>query len=219
LTLTFLPNEGFFIQTVSRIFMKIINPLMQEDIRNNRPLLLNFGSGGKIREGYYGVDLLALPGVDAQADLNKPLDLILDNSVISVTSQHTFEHISNLFGLMGELHRIVRPDGNITITVPHFSNAGGYSDPTHVRFFGLYTMLYFADDHKFRRHVPNFYTDLRFVIESIRIKFARAGFDRLLGGLKDHWVNVNERTQACYERHFCWISPAEEIVYVIKPKK
>jgi hypothetical protein len=30
----------------------------------------------------------------------------------------------------------------IEIIVPHFSNPHYYSDPTHVRFFGLYTMSY-----------------------------------------------------------------------------
>jgi len=199
--------------------MRIINQLILEDIRNNRPLSLNLGSGGRIHKGYYGVDILPLQGVDVQADLNEQLDFIPDNSVISVTSEHAFEHISNLFGLMKELQRIVRPEGSITITVPHFSNAGGYSDPTHVRFFGLYTMQYFTDDNKYRRHIPNSYSDIRFVINSVQIKFARSGFDRLFGGLKDYLVNINERSQACYERHFSWISPAEEVVYVIQPKK
>jgi hypothetical protein len=199
--------------------MKIINPALLEDIRNRRCLRLNLGSGGTVRRGYYGLDLLSLPGVDAQVDLNDPLDLIPDNSVVNLISEHAFEHITNLFGLMRELHRIVRSEGCITITVPHFSNSGGYSDPTHVRFFGLYTMLYFTDEHKYRRRVPNLYLDSRFAIDSIRIKFARSGFDRLVGRLKEEVVNMNERTQACFERHFCWISPAEELEYVIHPMK
>lgn len=200
--------------------MRIINPKVIEDMNRGVPLRLNLGSGTMIREGYYGVDLLNLSGTDIQADLNDPLDLLPDNSVIDVVSAHTFEHITNLVGLMGELHRIVRPDGRIIIIVPHFSNAGAYSDPTHVRFFGLYSMLYFSDSMEgYFRRIPNYYTGLRFKLDSVNIIFARSGFDRLLGSAKELIVNINTRTQACFERHFCWICPAEEIRYVIRPKK
>lgn len=82
--------------------MKVIKQLILEDVRNNRPISVNLGSGGSIRKGYYGVDILPLHGEDVQADLNYPLEFTPDNSVISVTSEHLFEHISNLFGLLKE---------------------------------------------------------------------------------------------------------------------
>ena len=121
--------------------MRIINPSVLEDIKDNRPLLLDLGCGTLAREGFYGVDILEMDGVDILADLNKSLEGLPDNSVIEVYSCHAFEHIGNFPGLMTELHQIVRPEGRIEITVPHFSNGYGYSDPTHVRFFGLYSIL------------------------------------------------------------------------------
>ena len=199
--------------------MNILNRQILTDIANGVPLSLNLGSGGSRSVGVYGVDMLPLEGVDIQADLNEPLVLLPDNSVERVTSNHTLEHISNLMGLLGELHRLVRPEGQIRITVPHFSSPQGYSDPTHVRFFGLYTMLYFADEHRWHRRVPNFYSSIRFDIESVKIQFDRDGFDRFLGGLKERVVNLNVRTQACYERHFCWMCPAGEVTYIMRPKK
>lgn len=86
---------------------------------------------------------MALPGVDIQADLNEPLDLLPDGSVEAVHCRHLLEHIDRLLHLLDELHRVVRPGGEIDIRVPHFSNPYGYSDPTHVRFFGLYSFFTF----------------------------------------------------------------------------
>lgn len=200
--------------------MEIINPQLIEDLANARPLRINVGCGQTRLPGYYGVDLLALPGVDVQADLNQPLDKLPENCVSELITEHTLEHVSNLVPLLGEFHRIVRPDGRITITVPHFSNPMGYSDPTHVRFFGLYSMFYFAEqDHRYKRKLFNYYSGIRFRVLSISIRFARHGLDRIFGAPKERLFNFNERMQALYERHFCWIFPADEITYVLTPVK
>ena len=199
--------------------MKILNAQLSRDLKEGKPVFLNLGCGPKPQPGTYGVDLLALEGVDVQADLNEPLDLLPENSVASVTSRHTFEHVSNLIGLLKELHRIVRPDGRIEIIVPHFSDPHGYSDPTHVRFFGLFTMCYFSDNHRWRRKVPTFYTDIRFTIEDAHIRFSRNGLDRLFGAMKEFLTNLHPNSQSLYERHFCWIFPCEEIRYVLRPRK
>ena len=46
--------------------------------------------------------------------------------------------------------------------------------PTHVRFFGLYSFYYFAETaDQPRRKVPNFYTPLRFRVESIRFQLLK----------------------------------------------
>ena len=200
--------------------MEIKNPKVLEDIAGARPLRVNIGCGRRHRAGFYGLDLLPLPEVDIQADLNQPLDKLPDNSVAEVMTEHTLEHIVNFIPLLSELHRVVQPGGTIKITVPHFSSPLAYSDPTHVRFFGLYTMFYFADqDHAYRRKVLNFYTSIRFKVLRIHLKFSRAGFDKILGGPKEWMFNLNPRWQALFERHFCWISPAEEIIYTLTPVK
>jgi SAM-dependent methyltransferase len=200
--------------------VKIINPSVREDIEKNRPLRLDIGCGNICKKAFYGLDILEMEAVDIVADLNEPLDGLSDNSVIEIYSSHTFEHINNFFGLMSELYRIVRPDGRIEIVVPHFSYPLGYSDPTHVRFFGLYSMFYFAPSgNQMRRRVPNFYTNIKFNVCSVRIKFARDGLDKWFGSFMDFFVDLNDRTKAFYERHLCWHWPASKIVYVLKPDK
>ena len=86
--------------------MKFLSIEAAEDVKHARPLRLEHGSGGFIREGYYGVDALEMPVVAIQADLNLPLSLLPDDSVGEIVSHHCFEHVANYLGLMRELHRV-----------------------------------------------------------------------------------------------------------------
>jgi hypothetical protein len=201
--------------------MKIVNEALRNDLQAGRPVRLNLGSGKTSREGFYNVDLVALDTVDMVADLNRPLDGLPDNSVAQVVCKHTLEHIQNIVGILSELHRVVRPEGQIEIAVPHFSNPYGYSDPTHVHFFGLFSMYYFADmEDQPRRKVPCHYGDSPFIVEKIRIRFHTRGLlDGSVSWLIRGLVNINYFTQHCYERRFAWLWPASEIRYVIRPKK
>lgn len=205
--------------------MRILTPEAQTAISSGAPLRLNLGSGGGKGElpGYLGVDLLALPGVAIQADLNEPLDLIPDSSVEAIHSSHCFEHVDNFMGLMREVHRVLKPGGLIHIATPHFSNPFHYSDPTHVRFFGLYTMYYFVDPAHQPTHlrtVPCFYTDTRFQVERIRLRLMpRSTIDRLLTPKLESLVNRSIEWQDRYERRLCRLFPAYEIEYDLVPLK
>jgi predicted SAM-dependent methyltransferase len=202
--------------------MKLVNSQVEKDLAAGKPLRLDLGSGGRGPEGYYSVDHLPLEGVDIVADLNAPLTLLPDECVEAIRSNHALEHVANLLPLMREIHRITRPGGTITLTVPHFSNVYGYSDPTHVRFFGLYTMYYFVarENQPGRRKVPAFYTDFRFHVDSVRIVFYQRGFiDKLLVPLVSRLVNLNHSWQDFYERRLAFLFHAREIRYVLRPDK
>ena len=152
--------------------MKILNRDFLDAIREKRARL-NLGAGRFPKPGFFSLDYADLPGIDIQADLNAPFSLIPDDSVVELYSRHSFEHVENFLGLMREIHRIMVPGGNMEVIVPHFSNSYGYSDPTHVRFFGLFTFYYFCSevDQPAIRKVPSFYSDVRFRVESVRIDF------------------------------------------------
>lgn len=201
--------------------MKILNPRVLEDLERGVPLRLDVGCGERPWPGYYGVDLVEMNGVDIIADLNEPLDLLPDNSVGAIISRHVLEHIPNLVPLLAEFRRITRPDGKIEIVVPHFSNPYFYSDPTHVRFFGLYTFFYFAHpEHQPRRKVPAFYSDVRFRVESIQIDFPRDGLlERLTCPVLKRLINLSTGMQDWYERRLCRLFTAKQIRYVLRPEK
>ncbi len=202
--------------------MEIVNPKVREDLAAGRPLALDLGSGGRAQPGTYAVDHLPLPGVDVVADLNAPFDLLPDGCVDRIHSRHAFEHVREFLPLMREIHRVLRPGGTAEITVPHFSNVYAYSDPTHVRFFGLYTMFYFVAPERqpHRRKVPAFYTDARFTVDSVRIDFYRSGpLDRLLAPLLSRVVNLGFGWQEFYERRLSGAFHAWQIRYVMTPEK
>lgn len=199
--------------------MKILNPALQAELDAGRPIKLNLGGGLRPLPGYYHLDLVDLPGVDIQADLNEPLDKLPDGSVDAIHCRHLLEHIDNFLPLLEELHRVVRPGGEIDIRVPHFSNPYGYSDPTHVRFFGLYSFFYFTDPEKQpRRKVPAFYSRCRFQVGNVNIRLMHeTWFDKAVRAVLQPLVNLSREWQDWYERRLCRLFPANEIQYRISP--
>jgi len=202
--------------------MQFLNPKISRDLEEGKSIKLDLGSGGPGREGFYSVDLLPLKGVDIVADLNRPFSLLCDNCVDQIYSRHALEHVREFLPLMRELYRITKPGGELEIIVPHFSNVYGYSDPTHVRFFGLYTMYYFVpeDSQPKLRKVPSFYTDVKFRIESVRIEFDRLGIiDMMLAPLLSMVVNRSLSWQDFYERRLANFFHASQLRYRMKPDK
>jgi SAM-dependent methyltransferase len=190
--------------------MKLLNPKVTKDLEQGKPLRIDLGSGPRPREGFYALDHLELEGIDIVADLNRPLELLPDNCAEHVFSSHALEHVENLLPLLGEIHRITRPGGLVEFVVPHFSNPYYYSDPTHVRFFGLYTMNYFVDTDK----QPEAWR------EAVKLSFYRTNlFDRLFVPFLRYFVNLSAGTQNFYERRLCWILPAAEIRYRMRACK
>ncbi|MFQ3649305.1 MAG: methyltransferase domain-containing protein [Gemmataceae bacterium] len=201
--------------------MRILNPAVEADLRAARPLRLNLGGGQRQKPGFYNVDCVALPGVDILADLEKPLSALPDNSVAAIYSRHVLEHISHFQQLIAELHRITQPGGQIEIIVPHFSNPYAYSDPTHVRFFGLYSFFYYAEvADQPRRKVPTFYTSVRFRVESVRLQLLKVSWlDKLARLVAQPLLNRGIDWMDWYERRLCRFFPIGEVRYVLHPVK
>lgn len=202
--------------------MKIVNPAITRELERGTALRLDLGCGPHARTGYFGVDLVERLGSDIVADLNQPLDQLPDNCCEAIYTRHALEHVQNLLPLMREIHRVCKPGARIEIVVPHFSNVYGYSDPTHVRFFALYSMYYFCsqEDQPMTRTVPNFYSDVRFRVEQVRIQFYRYSFlDRTVGRLLEKLINLNLKTQDFFERRLAHLFHAAQITYLLTPVK
>lgn len=202
--------------------MKILNQELIEKLRNAESVMLDLGCGQCPRQGFYGVDNIDLPGVHVVANLNDTFELFPSNSVNYIYSRHAFEHVENIIGLMNEVYRIVTPDGKIEIIVPHFSNIFGYSDPTHVRLFGLYSMHYFvpSEFQAGSRKVPSFYSNAKFKIESIKIDFYKISLiDYIVAPLISRIINLNLAMQLFYERRLSGFYHAAQIKYTLTPIK
>lgn len=201
--------------------MKILNSAVSADLAVEKKLKIDVGGGKSPKPGYFSLDISASVDPDILADIGEPLDQLPTNSVSAIYSRHTLEHIRSLDVFMQEMHRVVCPDGLIEIIVPHFSNAYAFSDPTHVRFFGLYSMYYFSPTSlQPKRKVPNYYYKTTYKVIEIKIEFYRqTAFDRLLGGALEKVVNSSFSLQEFYERRLAYIYHAWQLRFVLQPIK
>lgn len=183
----------------------------------NSPVVVDIGCGEKKKAGHIGIDRVDLPAVDIVTDIESGLAFLPNRCVDEIHCRSVLEHIHHFEHLLSEMMRVLKPDGKMYIFVPHFSNPYFYSDPTHVRPFGLYTFYYFADfEHQLRRKVPNFYSPLRLQILSqrfiFRSKFGIFGFFKKAFG---RLVNCCTLFQEYYEENLVYKIPAHGIEFVI----
>lgn len=159
-----------------------------------------------------GVDIVKLPGVDIVCDIEKELPF-KNNEIDEVYSRHTLEHVENLFGLMQEIYRILKPNCKLIIKVPYFAAPTSYSDPTHKRFFGIYSFQCFDPRNaKYNYHQVN---GAKFKLENVKYSF-HYGF---LSKFFEYIFNKNKAIQAKYERYLCYLIPAYDLKFVLRPIK
>lgn len=202
--------------------MEIISDKLKEDLISGKSIKLNIGSGGRRRDGYYGLDIVPFNDLDILADLNEYMDKLPSDCVSDIYSNHVVEHIDDFVRFMEEIYRISLPGATIEIIAPHFSNPHYYSDPTHVRPFGLYSMHYFVESglQPGKRKVPAFYSNAQFRIKAIKIEFYNHGLlDTIFAPIFVRLFNVNIEMQNFYERRFSTLYHAAQIRYIIEPVK
>jgi SAM-dependent methyltransferase len=187
----------------------------------NVPVVIELGCGKSKRAGAIGIDYADLPGVDVIADIEEGLGFLPDESVDKLYAFSVFEHVRNFEFVMKEIVRVLKKTGRAHVFVPHFSNPYYYSDPTHVRFFGLYSFYYFVNlDNQIRRKVPDYYFETKINIHSKKLIFDSPFligkiFKRLLGCT----FNICTPLQEFYESNLCYIFPCYGIEIVFGPCK
>ncbi len=122
---------------------------------------INLGCGRFPKEGFVNVDWAATPGVDVVHDLTRLPLPFEDGCAELIELDHVLEHLSDVFGTMRELHRVLRPGGEVVIRVPHFSR--GFSHPEHQRGFDATFPYYFRPDF------AGGYTGVEFETSSVRM--------------------------------------------------
>lgn len=189
-------------------------------IRADAPVVLELGCAEKKRmPGSIGIDQRALPGVDLVGDATETLRTLPDACARLVTSSHFMEHVDDPRALLVETARVLMPGGRVEITVPHFSNPYFYSDPTHQRFFGLYTFSYWIHDPLLRRSVPHYESPLPLTLRSVEFVFRSPKAFPLRRVLKRplQWlVNATRGTREFYEESLCWLFPCYELRFELE---
>jgi len=193
---------------------------LHRSLSSRRPIVIELGCGPNPHPDIIGIDQLQLEGVDFVADLEKGLPFLPDNSVDEIRSRHFLEHIENFKYLMQEIYRVLKPEGRHLAVVPHFSNPHFYSDPTHKRFFGLYSFDYFAASrYQLQRKVPSFYADFQFEVIHRELVFNSQFFVRnLFKQVLRRLFNSSNYLQEWYEENLCYLFPCQEIRFVMVPQ-
>ncbi len=65
-----------------------------------------------------------------------------DNSFDYVVAEHVLEHLKPILPVLDELHRILKPTGELRIEVPHYTSHHYWTDPTHQTPFTVRTLDY-----------------------------------------------------------------------------
>jgi SAM-dependent methyltransferase len=119
---------------------KIPVNLLTRDIK-----ILDIGCGRNKLKGSMGLDQYPFEGVDIVTNLEKPLP-ISDKTFDLVFANQVLEHVHNLTLLLVEIHRILKPGGQLLAHVPYFRSSWAHIDPTHIRSFTLDSLDYYVQD-------------------------------------------------------------------------
>ena len=124
---------------------------------------LNLGAGNApiFGDGAVNHDIIKhRPEIDVVWDLNELPWPWGDDSFDLIIAKAVFEHLrNNLVVTLDECWRILRPDGKMTIKLPHWEHERSHRDPTHVwPGFTVETLHLFDPEKPYGRDY-SFYTE------------------------------------------------------------
>ena len=185
-------------------------------IPNPNGLKVQLGCGNDKKAGFINIDNSPLVHPDLIANLEDEncLSLFRDNSVDEIIANHVLEHINNFIPLVKEMHRVCKRGAKIYIRVPFYAGWGQWNDPTHVRFFSLYTFDYFNPSIYSHECGISSKSKPMFDIE-VKLNYA-IGRLSFLNWIMNPLINL---WQDFYVRFLAFIIPASEIRYELKVLK
>ena len=183
----------------------------------NKMRLLDFGCGKKRQPGAIGVDINPASDADVLADLDRVPYPFAKDSFDMIWCNGIIEHLTDVMGVMEELHRISRPGALIVIITPYFTSLDAFTDPTHKHYFSFRSFDYFTGD--FPEY--GFYSSkARFIKRKVEISFWNVP---RLGGIHPHHLVgahwLARRFTSVYERFFAYILPAQFIRFELEVVK
>ena len=130
-----------------------------------QPVILDLGCGARKVPGAFGIDIVALPGVDLVHDLEATPYPVPESCADAIHLNHVLEHFENPLRILEEVWRLARPGGRVFIRTPHYSGTYAWIDPTHRHAFSARSFHYFGEN------AYSFYTSARFHVVHVRLKY------------------------------------------------
>lgn len=171
---------------------------------------LDLGCGTRKRDGYIGIDINPNSKADVIHDLNIFPYPFNTSCFDEVYADNVIEHLSDVMSVMEELHRIIKPGGQLIIKVPYFRSRYAGTDPTHRHSFAVESFSYFDPAH------PHFslykYTPCRF-------KTTKIVFDEGLphnGCISIAVRHFCNKYPMFYEHHVSHLFPLSELTFYLE---
>jgi SAM-dependent methyltransferase len=156
------------------------------------------------------VDINPRTVADVIHDLNAVPYPFSDNEFDIIIAEHVLEHLGNLIQIVEELHRILKPGGLLYVEVPHFSNSGFFTDPTHTHAFSTKSFDYFIPG----THLYEYsYSQIAFKKRKVVLNFKGGNAVRQMIG---RWINSHQDT---FEKKLTFIFPRELINFELEAVK
>ena len=125
---------------------------IKQKILDASGIRLDIGCGAGKQPGFIGIDYRALPGVDIVHNIEETPWPLEDESVLVAVSSHVLEHINPhagvFMGVMDEVWRVLKDDGEFAFAVPYAGSPGYWQDPTHCNGITEATIYYFDPLHE-----------------------------------------------------------------------
>ena len=170
---------------------------------------LSIGAGkSPRREGLVTLDISQEANPDVVWDLNQFPYPFEDNSFDEIDCFDVIEHVDNIPKVMEECCRILKNNGVMKITTPHFSSPNSYTDPTHKFHLGMFSFDCFSHTHEY-----SYYSKARFEISKRQLMF------KGIFPIKNILTKLANKFPRIYEEKWAWIFPAWFMFFELKAKK
>jgi len=181
-----------------------------------QPAILDLGCGAGKVAGAFGIDRVALPGVNLVHDLRAIPYPVPASCADQIHLHHVLEHFDDPVPILEEVWRIARPGGRVLIRTPHYSGIYAWNDPTHRRAFSARSFDYFGENGY------SYYTSARFRVGHVRLKYfmeeALWPWPHRAWGRAVQWIL--DRHPTFGERFLCyWVGGIEELLVALEAVK
>lgn len=103
---------------------------------------LDVGCGQRKLPGAIGMDIVRDSAADVIHDISVRPWPFADNSFDIILMHQVLEHLDDVLGALGEIHRVGKPMARVIIQVPHFRSVDAVADLTHRHFFSANSLDY-----------------------------------------------------------------------------
>jgi len=108
---------------------------------------LELACGQRKEEGWIGVDIVQTPVTDIVWDLTQtPWPFAEESSVDRIRISHFIEHIEDPWPFMNELHRVLKPGGQVEIYAPYYTSVRATMDASHKQYISEMWFYYYNQE-------------------------------------------------------------------------